>query len=111
MFRYSGPVRVRWDLFVILLALYNCIIIPIDIAFPLADFGPIGYEIADRIIDVMFLLDIIVSFRTTFYNKHGEEVFDTKKIAINYIFGGRFIIDFLSTVPLDDMVPGSSKIL
>jgi hypothetical protein len=33
LFRYSDPKRVKWDLFVIALALYNCFVIPFDIAF------------------------------------------------------------------------------
>jgi len=38
--------------------------------------------------------------RTTYYNKRGEEVFDPKDIAINYL-KGRFILDALACFPFD----------
>ena len=48
-----------------------------------------------------FLLDIVVNFRTSFVNKHGDEIFDPKLIAQRYIVGGRFFIDVLATFPFD----------
>ena len=52
----------------------------------------------------MFLIDIIITFRTTFYNKRGEEVFDPQQIAKSYITSGRFFFDLLSCLPFDRMV-------
>jgi hypothetical protein len=50
------------------------------------------------------LLDIIVQFNTTFFDPlSGEEVFDKVLIKKTYL-KGRFIIDFLSTVPFDVIV-------
>ena len=49
----------------------------------------------------MFLLDILIAFRTTYFDTHtGEEVFESKKTAIVYL-KSRFLIDFVSTVPVD----------
>ena len=48
-----------------------------------------------------FLLDIVVNFRTSFVNKHGDEIFEPKLIAQRYIVGGRFFIDVLATFPFD----------
>lgn len=49
----------------------------------------------------MFLLDIFIAFRTTYFDIHsGEEVFSGKKTAISYM-KSRFFIDFVSTVPVD----------
>ena len=49
----------------------------------------------------VFLLDIIINFRTTFiHSKTGKEVMDLWEIAQNYL-KGRFWIDFLATIPLD----------
>ena len=33
MLKHNGTARVRWDLLIILLALYNCVMIPIGVAF------------------------------------------------------------------------------
>lgn len=51
-------------------------------------------------IDLCFLADIIIIFRTTITGDNGEEVTDTKTIAKEYLKGS-FTIDLLSTVPLD----------
>lgn len=49
----------------------------------------------------MFTLDILIAFRTTYFDIHsGEEVFSSKKTAIAYL-KSRFFIDFVSTVPVD----------
>jgi hypothetical protein len=50
-----------------------------------------------------FLADIIVQFRTTFYDPEtGDLCYDTNRIGRNYV-KGRFTIDLLSTVPIDNL--------
>ena len=61
----------------------------------------LAFNTFNTIIDIMFLLDILVAFRTTYFDMHsGEEVFSGKMTAIAYI-KSRFVIDFVSTVPVD----------
>jgi potassium voltage-gated channel Eag-related subfamily H protein 7 len=53
------------------------------------------------IIDFLFFIDILISFRTTQVDLlTGIEIRDTKQLAHLY-FQGQFTIDFLSTVPFD----------
>ena len=56
------------------------------------------YEITDLIINVMFFVDIVLGFRTTYFDSQGMEVRNPKQIASNYLHG-MFIIDFLSSIP------------
>jgi hypothetical protein len=59
------------------------------------------FKVVNSIIDVIFLLDIFVNFRTTFINQRtGDEVFNLNKIAKKYL-STRFAIDALATVPFD----------
>ena len=54
-------------------------------------------------IDFCFFLDVLLTFRTTFYDPNsGDEIFEKKKVVINYL-KGRFTIDILSTVPFDNI--------
>lgn len=88
-------------MFVLLLALYSCITIPLHLSFlPEVEAETrFGY-----FIDVCFFLDIIVTFRTTSVNlATGEEIIHSKEIASRYL-KGRFMIDFLSAVPIDKIV-------
>lgn len=64
---------------------------------------PIFY-LVNGLIDFVFLLDIIVNFRITFYDGDtGDEVFDAKRIGRRYL-SNRFTIDLLSTIPFDNFV-------
>lgn len=71
--RYNENFRMRWDMFVMLLAIWNCISIPFYVSFePDPDRA---YEISENFIDVCFGLDILIAFRTTYINsKTGFEV-------------------------------------
>jgi len=48
------------------------------------------------------VLDIIINFRLVYRDsKTDDEIYDWKKIAIRYIFFGRFFIDFLASLPVE----------
>lgn len=57
-----------------------------------------GYFAFTIAADFLFLIDIIVQFRTTYFSVEGEEVRDWKKIAKRYI-KGMFLIDLVATIP------------
>ena len=86
MLRHNNPFRLRWDLFVMLLAIYNCISIPFDAAFdPSANFW---YDLFETTVDICFAVDILINFRTTYVNPNtGLEVMSSIKIAWNYLKG------------------------
>ncbi len=101
MMSHKSKFRMRWDLIVILLALYNCVSIPFEVAFGnISDH--ISLAIFEYCIDVLFFLDVIFNFRTTYINaKTGTEINDWKKIAANYVLRGRFWIDLLASIPFE----------
>lgn len=55
-----------------------------------------GYIIADYLIEILFMFDIVIKFRTTFLNKQGEEETNKKEIAIHYMFSLNFLLDVLT---------------
>ena len=58
-------------------------------------------------IDLVFILDIILNFRTTYIDlMSGEEILDPFLIAKKYLESKQFYIDVLSSVPLDEMNGG-----
>ena len=54
----------------------------------------------DFAINGIYFLDILVSFRTTYYNNDGEEIYDPLMIAINY-FKTLFVFDVLVCIPFN----------
>ena len=102
MWRHNNKLRMNWDLFIILLALYNCILIPFNVAFPSAIEQSVGQVLLDRTIDILFGLDLILNFRTTYINpKTNLEVFDQVRIAKNYFYSSRFWVDLLASIPFE----------
>ena len=56
--------------------------------------------VIDSIVDVVFFIDIILNFHTTFVGPAGEVVSDPKIIRMNYLKSW-FVIDLLSCLPYD----------
>ena len=58
----------------------------------------------DSLIDMIFALDIILRFRTTYIDQvSGEEVTDTYMIGMRYLKSSQFFFDLISTIPFDDL--------
>lgn len=65
------------------LAVYNTIVIPIEVSFNPAFLESNIFFYCDSVIDFFFFIDIIINFWYAYINsKTGEEIRDWKKIAI-----------------------------
>lgn len=62
-----GKAKVKWDLMVAVLIVYSTVSVPFRIGFE-AGAGVLG-TIVDTVVDVGFMLDIILSFRTAFVDE------------------------------------------
>ncbi|CAG9530029.1 unnamed protein product [Cercopithifilaria johnstoni] len=103
---HYSPFKAVWDWIILLLVIYTAIFTPYVAAFLLredssrrARFSE-PLEIIDLIVDIMFIVDIIINFRTTYVNENDEVVSHPGKIAIHY-FKGWFVIDMIAAVPFD----------
>ena len=95
-------IRFFWDTIIIFFAIVNGIGLPLEIAFNDMIDDLEWYSIIDKITTCVFVFDIIFGFFTSYVNiSSGDEIFGMRMIAVNYITNGSFIIDLLSTVPLD----------
>jgi hypothetical protein len=104
MFNHESKFRIRWDLFIIILALWNCIFIPFNVAFNVEENNLL--KISDSLIDICFFLDILCNFFTTYINPlNNTLVYDLNRIARRYVFGTRFTIDLLASIPFDLLLP------
>lgn len=98
----SNEWRLRWDMFVIVLALYNCFGLPFEVAFtPDAENSALKLGF-DFVVDLMFMIDIAIVFRTSYIKvETGETVNDPRVIAKEYLMDGRFAIDLVASIPVD----------
>ena len=54
----------------------------------------------------MFIIDIVINFRTTYISENEEVISQPSKIAVHY-FRGWFIIDLVAAIPFDLLLVGS----
>ena len=79
------------------MAIFNSFAVPLEyVITDLKDNS--DYAIIDLLINIMFLVDIALGFRTTYFDAIGTEIRDPKQIASNYL-RGMFIIDLFSSIP------------
>jgi hypothetical protein len=73
--RVNRPFRIKWDLFVMILATWNWFQLPFSAAFmPELDTNIIVL-LSNFIIDTLFVVDIWINFRTTYFSKKtGDEI-------------------------------------
>ena len=85
--RHSSPRRYYWDLFVIMLALYNSFMTPFQFSFNymmgLTETSP--WKQIDIVIDLIYVVDIIVGFMTSYIDSFtGDEIYGPTHIAKHY---------------------------
>lgn len=98
LIRPTDTNKVRWDLLIMILSLFNCFTVPIEVAFEPEFMQNSTIQITNFVIDFIFLCDIVLAFRTVYVDSKGAEVKEPLNIAIQYL-KTTFIIDFLATVP------------
>ncbi|CDW52256.1 Ion trans and cNMP binding domain containing prot ein [Trichuris trichiura] len=96
---HYSPFKAVWDWIILLLVIYTAIFTPYVAAFLLREYHD-PLEVVDLIVDIMFIIDIIINFRTTYMNDNDEVISHPGKIAIHY-FKGWFLIDVVAAIPFD----------
>lgn len=87
-----------WDWMILTLTFYTAVMVPYNVAFQTRD--EMAITVLDSLVDVIFFIDIVLNFHTTFVGPGGEVVSDPKIIRTNYLKSW-FVIDLLSCLPYD----------
>lgn len=89
-----------WDWLILALTFYTALLVPYNVAFSHRSRHEVSILVLDSVVDVVFCVDIILNFHTTFVGPGGEVVSDPRTIRNDY-FKSWFIIDLLSCLPYD----------
>ncbi|XP_062937138.1 potassium voltage-gated channel subfamily H member 6 isoform X2 [Cynocephalus volans] len=110
---HYSPFKAVWDWLILLLVIYTAVFTPYSAAFLLSNQdqsqrGACGYTcspltVVDLIVDIMFVVDIVINFRTTYVNTNDEVVSHPRRIAVHY-FKGWFLIDMVAAIPFDLLI-------
>ncbi|XP_036398220.1 potassium voltage-gated channel subfamily H member 5 isoform X2 [Megalops cyprinoides] len=91
--------KTTWDWIILILTFYTAIMVPYNVSFKTKQ-NNIAWLVLDSVVDVIFLVDIVLNFHTTFVGPGGEVISDPKLIRMNYLKTW-FVIDLLSCLPYD----------
>ncbi|XP_077121961.1 voltage-gated delayed rectifier potassium channel KCNH5 [Ranitomeya variabilis] len=91
--------KTTWDWVILILTFYTAIMVPYNVSFKTKQYN-IAWLVLDSVVDVIFLVDIVLNFHTTFVGPGGEVISDPKLIRMNYLKTW-FVIDLLSCLPYD----------
>lgn len=96
----QGAFLQNWNFLMLLLVVLNGMRVPYNVVFATrhsVSFGP--FYFLDSFMDLLFLIDIFVHFRTAFMEE-GILVTDRSVLARKYV-RGYFLLDLLASLPLD----------
>ncbi|XP_062299210.1 potassium voltage-gated channel subfamily H member 6 [Scomber scombrus] len=110
---HYSPFKAFWDWIILLLVLYTAVFTPYSAAFLLDEHGDMrqrscGYtcnplNVADLMVDVLFIVDIVINLRTTYVDQNDEVITQPSRIAKHYIKGW-FPIDLFAAIPFDLLI-------
>ncbi|GAU95370.1 hypothetical protein RvY_06999 [Ramazzottius varieornatus] len=92
--------KTTWDWMILFLTFYTSIMVPYNVAFEFKTSDSIPTLATDSIVDIVFFIDIILNFHTTFVGPTGGIVSDPKIIRRTYLKSW-FLIDLLACLPYD----------
>jgi len=99
--RHDSIPRMSWDMLMVLLLAYVSVSLPFTFGFGSVDI----IAAVDNVCDTLFLIDIMLNFRTTYIDGNECLVLGGKRIAKHYLKTW-FTLDLVSSVPWDIVSAG-----
>ncbi|XP_061079316.1 potassium voltage-gated channel subfamily H member 4-like [Conger conger] len=95
--------KALWDWMILLATFYVAVTIPYNVCFAADDDSDSTSRstiVSDIIVEMLFILDIILNFRTTYVSQSGQVVYDPHSICIHYA-ATWFCVDLIAALPFD----------
>ncbi|KAF4042984.1 Ion transport protein [Phytophthora infestans] len=100
LFHPQEPSIVFWQFFVGIGIVYSIIVVPFRLGYDVDAVG--GWYVLEMIIDGFFLVDILLNFRTAYFDDERKLIYDPRTLFWRYAKGW-FLLDLISTVPIDEL--------
>ncbi|XP_061669717.1 potassium voltage-gated channel subfamily H member 8 [Syngnathoides biaculeatus] len=93
--------KAGWDWLILLATFYVAVTVPYNVCF-IGDDDDLtrSTTVSDIAVEILFILDIVFNFRTTYVSKSGQVIFDARQICFHYLTTW-FIIDLVAALPFD----------
>ncbi|XP_034042484.1 LOW QUALITY PROTEIN: potassium voltage-gated channel subfamily H member 8 [Thalassophryne amazonica] len=105
---HYGTFKAGWDWLILLATFYVAITVPYNVCFTAVGVRDEGSNsaprsppsVSDILVEILFILDIILNFRTTFVSTSGQVVYDARSICVHYVTTWLFV-DLIAALPFD----------
>ncbi|KAK5855250.1 hypothetical protein PBY51_005371 [Eleginops maclovinus] len=93
--------KAGWDWLILLATFYVAVTVPYNVCF-IGDDDDLtrSTTVSDIAVEILFIIDIVCNFRTSYVSKSGQVIFDARQICIHYLTTW-FIIDLVAALPFD----------
>ncbi|XP_044038231.1 potassium voltage-gated channel subfamily H member 4a isoform X2 [Siniperca chuatsi] len=99
--------KALWDWLILLATFYVAVAVPYDICFVSHNEGSDNHSLVSRstigsdiAVEMLFIVDIILNFRTTYVSQSGQVVYDAQSIYLHYCTTW-FFVDLIAALPFD----------
>ncbi|XP_077407299.1 voltage-gated delayed rectifier potassium channel KCNH4-like isoform X2 [Vanacampus margaritifer] len=95
--------KALWDWLILLATFYVAVTVPYNVSFtPYHDSVAAARStiVSDIAVEMLFITDIILNFRTTFVSQSGQVVYQSRSICIHYATSW-FFVDLVAALPFD----------
>uniref|UniRef100_A0A673H5W6 Voltage-gated delayed rectifier potassium channel KCNH4 n=1 Tax=Sinocyclocheilus rhinocerous TaxID=307959 RepID=A0A673H5W6_9TELE len=103
---HYGTFKAGWDWLILLATFYVAVTVPYNVCFTVVggrDELTIPRNppsVSDILVEILFMLDIVLNFRTTFVSTSGQVVYDARSICVHYVTTWLFV-DLIAALPFD----------
>ncbi|CAM5138281.1 unnamed protein product [Natator depressus] len=95
--------KALWDWLILLATFYVAVTVPYNVCFTATEDSLAAARstiVSDIAVEMLFILDIVLNFRTTYVSQSGQVVYDTRSICIHYV-ATWFFVDLIAALPFD----------
>ncbi|KAG8442937.1 hypothetical protein GDO86_011666 [Hymenochirus boettgeri] len=94
--------KAAWDWLILLATFYVAVTVPYNVSFVDNDdlSSTRSTTVSDISVEILFITDIILNFRTTYVSESGQVIFKSRSICIHYVTTW-FVIDLIAALPFD----------
>ncbi|XP_077304549.1 voltage-gated delayed rectifier potassium channel KCNH8-like [Lithobates pipiens] len=101
---HYGTFKAGWDWLILLATFYVAVTVPYNVCFAAAwdehSSSRSPPSVSDIFVEILFMLDILLNFRTTYVSKSGQVVYDPRSICVHYATTW-FFVDLIAALPFD----------
>ncbi|XP_061444387.1 potassium voltage-gated channel subfamily H member 4 [Rhineura floridana] len=95
--------KALWDWLILLATFYVAVTVPYNVCFTDTEDSLAAARstiVSDIVVEMLFIVDIILNFRTTYVSQSGQVVYDTRSICLHYV-ATWFFVDLIAALPFD----------